>query len=132
MGTGEGVNPFDSLWLAGLSFIVWLFYLDHLYHAIRLYAAEKSYRAFRNSFIAVMLQVGLTRIAIGSLQIAFPDQTFFVDLRNWTAPMLTFLLLTGAVVLAYTWRKDDTLHRAEDAHDRGDTIRTGKGKLRDR
>ena len=109
----DEVGTPDSVWLAAVSFLVWVIYIDHLYHAVKLYTLERSYRAFRNGFIAVMLQLGLTRITIGSLQIAFPDVQFFMTLRTITAPLLTFFLLTGAIVLVYTWRRDNTLKSAK-------------------
>lgn len=95
----------DALWLSiasGLLFLVWL---DHLWHAIGIWRSERSLRSFRNLFIAVMLQVGFLRIWLGATVRAAPDDPILPILQAFVAPLLTLLLLSGGFVVAVTWRR---------------------------
>lgn len=93
----------DALWLAVFSIAIFVVWLDHLYHAIRRYRHDRTVRSFRNAFIAVMLQVGLARIAVAALFRLYPN-----DVIGWVAaflsPILTLLLLSGAIVVFWSWR----------------------------
>lgn len=95
----------DALWLSILSGLLFLVWADHLWHAIGFYRKERSLRAFRNLFIAVMLQVGLLRIWIGATTRAAPTDPILPYLQAFTAPLLTLLLLSGGFVVAWTWRR---------------------------
>jgi len=101
------VKEEDTLWLATLSLTVFCTYLYHLYRAGRQWRRERSYRALRNFFIAIMLQVGLARIVLGAALRAFPDVQVLILANTVTAPILYVMLLSGGLVLALAWLADD-------------------------
>lgn len=94
----------DDVWLTVVSAVVFVVYLDHLFHAGKLWRREHSARAFRNLFIAVMLQVGLFRILIGVANRAWPSIQPLEVIRAVTSPILTLMLLSGGIVIAWSWR----------------------------
>lgn len=96
----------DALWLsivAGLVFLVWGY---HCFRAVRLTINTRSFRNFRNAFIAVMLQVGMFRIWIASAITLAPDEPWLNLMQQFTAPLLSLLLLSGGFVVAYTWWRE--------------------------
>lgn len=95
----------DALWLSIVSGLMVLAWGDHLYHAGRLWAAERSLRSFRNLFIAVMLEFGMLRIWLGATVRAAPGEVVLARLQDITAPVLSLLILSGAIVIAYTWHR---------------------------
>lgn len=107
MGTGMDLRDSDALWLAGVTVIVAVVYGYHLYRTLRKWTTEEhSERAFRNFFIAVMLEIGLFRILIGSLVRAYPQEHWLVTIQDVTAPLLSLLLLSGGIVILWTWRHE--------------------------
>lgn len=94
----------DSLWLSVITAVVFLTYLDHLWHSIQRWRIDRSAAAFRGLFIAIMLQVGLFRVLVGIVQRAFPDVLWIEVVRITTAPILTVMLLSGGLVLSWSWR----------------------------
>lgn len=103
----DTVRDEDALWLAAITAVVFLIYGYHFYRAARLHVKERSMRSFRNLFIAIMLQLGFLRIFIGSLSRAMPTLPGLVGVQLVVAPLLTLMLLSGGVVLWWTWRSDD-------------------------
>jgi len=95
----------DGLWLAFVSTVIYLVWVDHAHHAFRLWFHERTMRSFRNLFIAVMLQVGFLRIVIGSMVRATPENLMLERIQDITAPVLSLLILSGGFVVAYTWRQ---------------------------
>ena len=101
------ISEEDALWLALLSGIVFLTYTYHLYRSAKLWRRERTYRSIRAFFIAVMLQLGLFRIALGAMLRAYPEATWLVTLNNFAAPILYVMLLSGGVLLGVAWILDD-------------------------
>lgn len=94
----------DAFWLTLVSAGVFLSYLPHLYFSTQRYRSEHSYRAFRGLFVAIMLQIGLLRIVLGAAARISPSTHTPVDvLSAITAPVLSLFLLTGGIVLAFSW-----------------------------
>ena len=97
----------DALWLAVVTVLVSMVYGYHLYRTFRKWMwEERSPRAFRNFFIACMLQLGFFRIFIGSMVRAFPTTEWLVAVQGVAAPLLSLMLLSGGFVLLWTWRHE--------------------------
>jgi hypothetical protein len=106
----------EGLLFLVISVTIFATYLYHLFSAIDLWRIERSARSFRGAFIAVMLQLGLLRIVLAVAARVWPEAQIIVILNAITAPILSLLLLSGGVVLIYTWRHD--IHR-EHERERG-------------
>lgn len=105
----------DALWLAGITLLVSLVYAYHLYRTARKWFVEEhSTRAFRNFFIAIMLQLGFFRIFIGSMVRAFPGEQWLVAAQGVAAPLLSLMLLSGGFVLYWTWRNEPVTPKKPD------------------
>lgn len=98
--------PEDAIWLAVVSGLVFLIYLDHLRNSIAHYRKARTRRTFGSLFIAVMLQVGLALILVSRLERAFPGHNSFDVIQSILSPVLTLLLLSGGFVLFWTWRHE--------------------------
>ncbi len=109
------VNP-DAFWLGLVSLVVTFTYLDHVWHAFRkwrdalkgtFHPTNERYRSFRNFFVAIMLILLFIRVDVGAFARAYPEDSALGILQKIIAPILTFLLLTGGIVLSITWRIEE-------------------------
>jgi len=97
------VNHETHLWLlvvGATAFIVWAI---HFGLALGTWIRERTARAFRNFYIALMIQAGMTSIVLGRATRVWPEAAWIVQLSLFVSPVLVWLLLSGGVVALWTW-----------------------------
>ena len=97
----------DALWLAIVGVLVLATYVYHLVRSALRTAADRSWIAARGTFVATLLVIGVTRIAVGSFVRAFPTVEWLGTVQDLIAPVLTLLLLSGGIVLGILWTLED-------------------------
>lgn len=93
-----------SIWLFIVTVAVFTLYLLHLIFSVRYWRQQRTASAFMTMYIAAMIQAGMTSILFVRAARTWPSATWIVDAAVWVAPVLTWFLLTGAIVALWAWR----------------------------
>ena len=101
------ISSETQLWLFAASSLVFVVWATHLVLSLRMWIIERTARAFRNAYIAGMIQAGMLAILLGQAQRTWIRAPFLEDLRIFVAPILTWMLLSGGIVALWTWSRPD-------------------------
>ena len=100
-------NREDGIWILAVGLIVVAMWAPHTFYAIRQWRRERTARAFRNAFIAIMLLVGLSRGVLAGAARLWPGTEWIQVANRGLTPVLFLFLITGAMVAWWTWRHVD-------------------------
>jgi hypothetical protein len=97
------IDPETAIWLLLVSVVVYFLWLTHFALSVRLWLRERSARSFRNAYLALMIQTGMTSIVLSRAARTWPAETWILEVAVWLSPVLTWMLLSGGVVAVWTW-----------------------------